>query len=192
MNQPQIKAASTVALASHTISLEKRYDNSFVNGVFKDNILLALNYMSGNVRSKQDINWDNIRMPFTFEFSLKPGEGFAFDDKLLPEYQDRINIVTNTHFIGSEGYKSDGYLIGDGVCHLASVIYWSAKDAGLEAISLRNHDFAQIPEVPKEYGVSIMSSDPYQNLYIFNNKDSVVIFKFNYDGENLIVSIEER
>ena len=49
--QPQVKAVSSVVLASRTFSMEDRYNNKFVNDVFKDNILLALNYMSGAVKS---------------------------------------------------------------------------------------------------------------------------------------------
>lgn len=180
-----------MVLASHSMSMNNRYDNTFVNDVFKDNILLALNYMDGAVKSKADVNWDNVGRPFHFEFSLKPGEGFAFDDKILPEYTDKIVKTTGTHFIGSEGYKSDGFLTGDGVCHLASLIYWAAKDAGLNAVSPRNHDFAEIPEVPKEYGVAILSSDPNQNLYIINNLGKPVMFVFDYNGESLTVSVTE-
>lgn len=55
----------------------------------------------------------------------------------------------------TEGLISDGYLTGDCVCHLASLIYWAARDAGLTALAPTNHDFTTIPEVPKEYGVSI-------------------------------------
>lgn len=186
---PQIRGTSSVALASHSMSLENRYGNDFVNGVFKDNILLALNYTSGAVKDKEDVNWDEVRKPFHFDLSLNPGEGFAFDDKILPEYKDKITKTTNSHFVSYEGYKSDGWLIGDGVCHLASLIHWVAIDAGLTSISLRNHDFANIPEVPKEYGVSIMSSDANQNLYIINNLDKPVIFSFDWDGTNLTVSV---
>ena len=194
---PQIKGSSNVALASRSFSLENRYNNAYVNDVFKDNILLTLNYMSGDVKSKNDVNWDNIEKPANFNFSLKPGEGFAFHDQILPQYAESIVKTTNAHFNYTDGFKSDGYLTGDGVCHLASLIYWAAKDAGLTSVSLASHDFAKINEVPKEYGVSIKSmpgafaNSANQNLYIINNRDKAVTFNFDYDGTNLTVTVLE-
>lgn len=168
--KPQILGSSSVALASRSFSLETRYDNKFVNDVFKENILLTVKYMGS-------------------DFTLEPGETFAFDDKILPEYKGRVVKTTGAHFIASEGFKSDGLLIGDGVCHLASLMYWAAKDAGLEAVAPRNHDFAKINEVPREYGVAILSLDPFQNLYITNNLDKPVTFMFDSEGTNLTVSV---
>ena len=54
-----------------------------------------------------------------------------------------------------------------------------------------------MPEVPKEYGVSIsfrpneIYSSARQNLYITNNKEMSVSFVFEYDGENLKVAVKE-
>jgi hypothetical protein len=132
-----------------------------------------------------------VESPFHYEFSLEPGQEFAFHDKTLPEYSLNLVKTTDSRFNWDDGYKSDGYLTGDGVCHLASLIYWSAKDAGLDAIAPRNHDFAKIPEVPKEYGVAILSTDPNQNLYIINNLTKKITFGFDYDGANLTVSVTE-
>ena len=59
------------------------------------------------------------------------------------------------------------------------------------------HDFMAIPEISREYGVSIYSqgvangSSARQNLYIKNNKENPVVFKFDYNGENLKLSIVE-
>lgn len=189
--QPQVKAASSVVLASHSFPMTDRYNNSFVNDVFKDNILLALNYMSGAVKTKADVNWANIESSFHYEFSLNPGQEFAFHDGLLPGYNKNVVKTMNTHFMWAEGYKSDGDLTGDGVCHLASLIYWAAKDAGLESYAPSNHNFAKINDVPREFGVGIMSPNPLGNLYITNNKDKPVTFVFDYDGTNLSVSITE-
>jgi len=191
VSQPQIEAASSVVLASHSFSMADRYDNTFVNDVFKDNILLALNYMDGAVKSKNDINWVNVESPFHYEFQLEPGQEFAFHDKTLPEYSQNVVKTMNTHFMWDEGYKSDRLLVGDGVCHLASLIYWTAKDAGLSAYAPSNHNFAVINDVPKEYGVAIQSPSPLGNLYITDNKDKPVTFVFNYDGANLSVSVSE-
>ncbi|OGH13341.1 MAG: hypothetical protein A2687_05140 [Candidatus Levybacteria bacterium RIFCSPHIGHO2_01_FULL_38_26] len=87
--------------------------------------------------------------------------------------------------------------MGNGVCHLASLIYLAAKTAGLDAYAPTSHDFAVIPEISKEFGVSIYSypghvtANARQNLYITNNKKNPVIFEFIYDGENLKLSVYE-
>lgn len=193
----QALGASNVALATHSFSLEKRYGNAYVNGVFKDNILLTLNYLDGSVKAADEISWENVEKPLHYEFTLNPGEVFAFHDKLLPQYVGKVVKTTNAHFNYQDGYKSDGFLTGDGVCHLASLIYWAALDAGLDAYAPANHDFAPIPEVPKEYGVSIYArpgddaGSAHQNLYITNNKDVPVSFVFDYKDNSLSVSVVE-
>jgi len=187
-SRPQILGASTEVLAAHEFSLENRYDNEFVAGVFKDNILLTLRYLDNPALTKAEINWEEVEKPFHTDFTLEPGQEFAFHDKTLPEYSQNVVKTANAHFIGQEGFKSDGYLIGDGVCHLASLMYWVAKDAGLTAYSPSNHNFAKINDVPKEYGVAILSPNPLGNLYIINSLDQPVTFNFDYDGENLTVS----
>lgn len=184
-------------LSSHEISLENRYPVKSVSDVFKDNILLNMAYMEGRVPSKDQINWDEIRKPFTYQFRLEKGQTFAFHDDVLPEYKDKVVKTTNAHFNGQEGFKTDGYLYGDGVCHLASLIYWVAKDAGLDAKAPVNHDFMAIPEISREYGVSIYSN-PYskgansqQNLYITNSKEKSVEFKFEYRDDKLKLEVVE-
>lgn len=182
-------------LAQKEISLENRYQDSFVNSVFKDNILLNLAYLRGVVKSKEDIKWDEATKPFTYEFRLDPGKSFAFHEDVDQKYQDSLIKTTNTHFNAADGFKTDGYLYGDGVCHLASLMYWAAKDAGLLAEAPTNHDFMNIPDIPREYGVSIYSnpfskgSNTQQNLYVTNNKDKPVAFKFEYNGEKVKVSV---
>lgn len=191
-NQPshQVLAASSVQLASRSFSMEDRYDVPSVNTVFKDNILLGLHYMGGDITAKNQISWDNIDKPYVYKFTLQPGEEFAFHDAILPKYT-KVVKTTNTHYDSDEGFKSDGFLVGDGVCHFASLIYWAAKDANLESYAPSNHNFAKINDVPKEYGVAIESPMPMGNLYITNNKDKAVTFEFNYDGTNLTVNITE-
>ncbi len=192
---PQQNKPSQQVLSSHAISLEKRYSNKFVNDVFKDNILLNIAYMGDKVAKDSAVNWQAVEKPFHYSFTLKPQETFAFHDDVLPEYQGKIAKTSNAHFNSQEGFKSDGYLVGDGVCHLASIIYWAAKDAGLEAKAPTNHDFMPIPEIPKEFGVAIYDfpgqsySNQVQNLYITNNKNVPIEFKFDYDGETLTVSV---
>lgn len=181
-------------ISAHAMSLEKRYDNEFVNDVFKDNILLTLHYLNGEKKSEH-VDWEAIGKPYSFEVKIDPDSVFAFHDGVLPEYKDKVVKTTNSHFSSQEGFKSDGYLIGDGVCHLASLINWAARDAGLEVVSPTNHDFANVPEVPKEYGVSIFASENptmtnlLQNLYIKNNLKKPVIFKFEYDGIDIKVTV---
>ncbi len=184
-------------LSIRSMSLDKRYNDSFVNSVFKDNILLTLRYLNNEKFTGNSVDWNKINKPYSFDFKIEPNSVFAFHDGILPEFKDKVTKTTNAHFNSSEGFKSDGYLIGDGVCHLASLINWAARDAGLNVVSPTNHDFANIPEVPKEYGVSIYSqpiptqTTLMQNLYIKNNLDKTVIMKFNFDGENLKVEISK-
>lgn len=192
---PQVFGSPDVVLATHSFSLENRYGNGFVNDVFRDNILLTLAYMGGSVKAKGDISWDKVVSPTRYEFILLPGQEFAFHDQILPEYKGNVVKTTNAHFNYQDGFKSDSYLTGDGVCHLASFIYWAAKDAGLTAVAPSNHNFANIPEVPKEYGVAIydlpgaFETSALQNLYITNNLDKPVKFEFNYDGKSLTIDV---
>lgn len=176
-------------LAEYEMSLENRYENGFVNGVFKYNILLTLAYMRGD--SVHPIS------SFTYEFKLEPDKTFAFHEDVDAKYKDSLTKTTNAHFNSQEGFKTDGYLYGDGVCHLASLIYRVAKEAGLEAEAPTNHDFMAIPDIPREYGVSIYSN-PYskgsnsrQNLYITNNKEKPISFKFEYQDNKVKVSVIE-
>ncbi len=184
-------------LASKSISLNTRFGYELPENVYKDNILLNLAYLAGTVKSKNDVNWDNLRKPITIEFTLEPGQRFAYHDTTLLEYSDNLVLTTNSTFSASDGYKYEGGLYGMGVCHLASLIHWVALDAGLESVAPSNHDFYPIPEIPKEYGVAIYSSpdsdlsSARQNLYIKNNLDTKITFKFDYNGENLQVSISK-
>lgn len=178
---------SNISLMSQKkMSLETRYSVPAVNEVMKYNILLTLKYMDSAL---------DIQKPFRTEFTLSPGQTFAFHDNVADQYKTGLAKTTNAHFGAHEGFKSDGYLIGDGVCHLASLIYWAAKDAGLEAKAPVSHDFAIIPEVPREYGVSIyvaqdQSVGQLQNLYVTNNKDSRAIFEFVFDGHDLELNVK--
>lgn len=192
---PQQNKPAEQVFSSRAISLEKRYANKFVNDIFKDNILLNIAYMEDKVGKDANINWQEVREPFHYSFTLKPQETFAFHDDVLPEYQGKIAKTSNAHFNSQEGFKSDGYLVGDGVCHLASIIYWAAKDADLIAKAPTNHDFMPIPEIPKEFGVAVYDvpgqsyTSQIQNLYITNNKNAPIEFKFDYDGETLTVTV---
>lgn len=184
-------------LASMPMDLSKRYDSEFVNGVFKDNIVLALRYLNDHARleysePRSELDWEKVRQPFTVGFTLQPGEVFAFHDKLLPEFKDQVVKTLGSHFIGQEGYKSDGFLYGDGVCHLASLINWAASHAKLEVVSLVDHDFRLIFGIPKEFGTSINSHSTTQNLYIKNTLDKPVEFRFKVNGERVELEIVKK
>lgn len=184
-------------LASHDLPLNDRYSNGFVNNVFKDNILLTLDYLNGVVQPPSQINWQKVEEDKTVEFTLKPGETFSFHDDVLPEFKGQVVETTHAHFNYQEGFKSDGFLSGDGVCHLASLINWTAKDAGLKVIAPTSHDFANIPDIARQYGTAIYFSpgqswsNEKQNLYVTNNFNKPVIFKFDYKNSILNLSILE-
>lgn len=190
-------AVTQKILSSEQISLEKRYENKFVNDVFKDNILLNLSYLGGKVTKREDINWEEVNKPYSYSFALLPGKTFTFHEDVLPQYKDTLVKTTNAHFNYDDGFKSDGYLMGDGVCHFASLIYWVAKNAGLDAYAPTNHNFAVIPQIGKEFGVSIykmpgqVNANAMQNLYVTNNKENAVIFEFEYKNGELKLSISE-
>jgi hypothetical protein len=186
-----INSYTPVTLSEHQISLSQRQPDRYINQVFKDNILLNVAYLENRVINPSDIDWVEVNKPYSYQFSLRPGETFAFHDTVLEKYQGKVVKTGNAHFIGIEGFKHDGYLMGDGVCHLASLFYWVGKDAGLEVEALANHDFAVINEIPKENSKAVYY-DPFnrlnsarQNVYITNNKDYPINFVIVYDGENL-------
>ena len=187
---------SEQVLSVREMSLENRWPNSFVNNVFKDNILLNLAYFAGTPVSSKP-NWDEVKKSSSFEFRLDPQQTFAFHDDVLAKYKGKVTKTTNAHFNSYEGFKTDGYLFGDGVCHLASLIYWAAKEAGLEAEAPTAHDFAKINDIPKEFGVSIYNnpytkgSNAQQNLYVTNNKNKPIAFKFEYSDNKVKVSVSE-
>ncbi|MEX2013053.1 MAG: VanW family protein [Candidatus Levyibacteriota bacterium] len=191
-----IEAPKAEQLAVKEFSLEKRYADSFVNGVFRDNILLVLKYSSDEKIDARNIDWKKVNEPFVHKLILKPGETFAYHEDVLPKYDRKVTKTTNALFNYAQGFKSSGRMFGDGVCHLASLLYWVAKDAGLDAVAPVRHDFANIPEVPREFGVSIYNNpeknagDQAQNLYITNNKGKDVTFVFDYDGKNLKITAE--
>lgn len=185
-------------LASTKISLENRaMPGSFMAEVMRDNILLTLAYMRGMpITASPD--WEAVRKPFTYQFELKPGETYSFQKDSLPEYKDSIVKTIDVNFAGQDGFKHDGYLMGDGVCHLASLFYKAAVLAGIEATAPTNHNFMPIPEVEREYGVAIYSmpgspeANARQNLYIKNNEAEPIKFEISYDGHELKVKVESK
>jgi hypothetical protein len=189
--------AKTV-LAHREMPLTDRYPQAFVNEVFADNILLTLSYLSHNVSNPAQINWDAVRKPQVHTILLQPGDVFAFHDAELSEFAGSTVATTNAHFNGEEGFKSSGYLFGDGVCHLASLFNWAARDAGLKVVAPVNHDFAHIADIPREYGTAIYydpnakAASAQQNLYIQNTKDKPVMIVIYSQRDKVVVSVEEE
>lgn len=182
-------------LSSHSFSLAERDKNSYVNRVFSENILINLGYLSGAF-VREEANHPTVTFqPFWFDIVLGPQEVFAYHDSILDKYKNARIRTTQTHFDFGDGYISDGFLYGDGVCHLASLIYWSAVDAGLEAYAPTNHDFRAIPGVPRQYGVAIYANpqkdavSKMENLYIKNNKNRAITLKFAYENDSVSVSV---
>jgi len=163
-------------LAEHILPLNDRIESPTANEIFKENILLNIQY-------------------FGQEINLEPGETFAFHDQLLPEYQSRAVKTGFTHFTSSEGFKAVGGLRGNGICHLASLMNWTAQKAGLEVFAPSRHDFFPINDIPKEYGTSIYYYPSggwrtlNQNLYITNNFNHPVKFVFEVNGDLIKLKI---
>ena len=194
----QAMTLSDKILASHEFSLNIRYPIASVNQVFKDNILLTIAYTTHAKINPKSIDWHKLELPATYSFSLQPGQTFAFHSDVLPQYSGKVTKTSNSNFSLSEGFKSDGYLPGDGVCHLASLMYWVASDAGLQTLAPTRHNFAPIPQIPPLYGTAIYDTgtkgsytSEVQNLYITNNKNKTVTFDFIYNGQNLTVDAVE-
>lgn len=185
-------------VSKRVMSLNKRYKNEFVSEVMKKNILLTLAYMQHKITDSKHIYWQNVEKPFRFSILLHPGDVYAFHSTILPEYKTKHVTSVDLTFTSEEGFLSDGDLVGDGVCHLASLIQYAAVDSGLSSLAPTNHDFAAIPEVPKAFGVSIfnypphVASNAYHNLYITNTKKNDIRITFEYDGSDLGVSFVER
>lgn len=183
-------------LSSKELSLTNRHKAQAINEVFKKNILLNLAYLNESVRDKSDVNWKTVDQPFVFSMTLNPGETFAYHDDVLSKYEDSVVKTTNSYFNEGQGFISSGFLFGDGVCHLASIINWAAQDAGLSVEVTKLHSIAPIPDIPDKYGVSIYTiegvkgSGARNNLYITNTKEVPVTFHFNYqNNQDLIVEV---
>lgn len=183
-------------LGSGTFSLTDRYAVPSVSDVFAKNILLTMAYMRG-MQITGDVDWNAVEKPFSYGFTLKPGEVFAFHEDVLPQFEGKVVKTTNAHFGSQEGFVSDGYLVADGVCHLASLINEAATRADLEVMAPTNHDFARIPEVDRKYGTAIYfmpgqkGTNAMQNLYVKNNKDKPVVINFTYKDNSLTVDVTE-
>ncbi len=192
-----LPAAESTIVAEKQYSLLDRYADKSVNDVFSENILLTLAYLRGTAKENEPVDWSKITKDFTFAFTLEPGQTFAFHDQVLPEFGRSVALTTNAHFDSAEGFKSDGWLVADGVCHLASFLNVVAKNAGLDVVAPTAHDFAAIPDVPRENGTAIYytpdnpSTSKLQNLYITNTFSYPVKFVFTYKNNALDITVEK-
>lgn len=164
-----------VVLAEHTLDLNTRAAGEYVNEVFKFNILLTIE-------------------KFDYGFTLEPGEVFAFHDIVRPEFKDEPLKTGWTSYEAKEGYQTVLGLAGNGVCHLATLMNWTASEADLEVTAPVSHNFVPVPEVPREYGTSIRycqsgCNSPNQNLYIKNNFDFPVKFIFQTSKDKVRLRI---
>jgi hypothetical protein len=186
-----------VLLSEHVMSLTDRYPVSSVNNIFRDNILLTLAYMNHSTTVSKTPDWQKVRTAMDFSFTLTPGQTFAFDDSGQTEHPNIVKTTT-AHFVSDEGFRSDGYLAGDGVCHLASLFNWAGHDAGLDVLAPTNHNFRTIPGIDAKYGTSIYfapdeeRSNSLHNLYITNTKQHPVIFHISANPDNVSVTISEE
>lgn len=164
-----------IILAEHRLDLKNRAPNEAINEVFKYNILLASEKLGGS-------------------FSLEPGEVFVFHDQVLPEFKNQPLKPSGTRYTAKEGYQTTLGLPGNGVCHLASLMNWTASEAGLGVTAKVGHNFAPIPDVPEEFGTSIRychsgCNAANQNLYIKNPHDFPVEFVFERVDEAIRLKI---
>jgi len=187
-------------LASETMDLANRYPVVSVSEGFKENILIALSYFASAGQSEElSITGGAIPQGDTLQAQklsilLNPGEVFAFHKKgILPEFKESKIVSQESDFTTNYGYKVVAGLGGNGVCHLASLINLVARKAGLEVVSPTNHNFAPIPGIEKEFGVSISTrnSPERQNLYVKNNLDKPVLFRFSLTGDRLQLAVVE-
>ena len=189
----QTLIASQVVVANETLSsrtLDLKIRSSFptVNEGFSDNILLSLHYLNGEKFFAGNVDWEEVRKPLSVSFVLSSDEVFAFHDTVLPQYQNPA-VTMNSNFSMKDGYKFVAGLPGSGVCHLATLMTWVAKEAGLEVTALANHDFAPVKGVERKYGTSIKSFSPTQNLYIKNTTEVPLVFEFMASEDSVVFSI---
>lgn len=173
-----------------SLDLTNRTPSVSINEGFADNMLLSLHYLKGDAGNPRSINWDEIRKPFEVSFTLFPGEVFAFHDNVMPKYANP-QYTLKSKFVTNEGYKFVNGLGGNGVCHLATLINWAAKEANLEVTAPANHDFYPVVGIPRENGTAIMSTGSTGNLYVKNNKDNPVTFVFDSTTQKIELKIVE-
>ncbi len=196
LSSPQTQAIESPLLAQNQpkIMARQKLDLTILGygqaatDILADNIRLNLHYFKGDAKEVK-----HLREPFTFSFTLEPGEVFAYHDQVLAEFKNATIKTQPSHFSNAEGYKTLT-LPGSGVCYLASLINWAASDAGLKVVALVNHDFETIPGVPRQYGTAIYfdgatENSRRQNLYVVNNLEKPVTFNFEVTDKEVVLTI---
>ena len=181
----QIMENETI-LSSESMDLTSRYPVESIGTGFAENILIALSYFASEDEEGKEI------LPDSFSLVLRPEDVFAFHKKgVLSEFKDSKIVSQESDFTTNYGYKVVAGLGGNGVCHLASLINKAALKAGLEVVAPVNHNFASIPGIEKEYGVSISTRNApdRQNLYIKNSFEYPVEMRFVVTDNVLTVEI---
>lgn len=189
--------AESEIITQHTLPLSESQgeDVDYISRAASDNILLALHYLADTVpKQGEAVDWEQIRQPQLISLKLNPGEVFAFHPETLSKFQNKPVKAVQTNFYGSDGYVVDNNLIGNGVCYLASLMNWTASEAGLAVTAKINHDFFPVPNVPSEYGTSIFyipgaDSSQNQNLYIENTLGVPVFLVFSADAERVVFGV---
>src|SRR3989344_6536732 len=72
---PYVQISQERILGQKDLSLNNRWPNSWVNSIFKQNILLNLAYLR-NLVTPGEIDWQQVERPFTYEFRLNPKQTF--------------------------------------------------------------------------------------------------------------------
>jgi len=97
---------------------------------FKDNILLAVNYATNSKINPTNIDWEKIDSQYKGTLTLNRVKHLLSMTMSCRNSPEKWLSLLMLILIRRKDLKSDGYLVGDGVCHLASILYWVAKDAG--------------------------------------------------------------
>ncbi|MDP2874416.1 MAG: VanW family protein [bacterium] len=190
VGSPWVAQKSQVVLAEQKLDLTILGRGQAATDILADNIRLNLHYFKGDAKEAKD-----LREPFTFSFTLEPGEIFAYHDQVLAEFKNAVIKTQPSHFSNADGYKTLT-LPGSGVCYLASLVNWAASDAGLKVVALANHDFETIPGVPRKYGTAIYFDGATeisrrQNLYVVNNLEKPVTFNFEVTEKDVVVTVTD-
>lgn len=184
-----------IQLASEKMDLSYRYPVESVSDGFRENILINLYHFS---RIGADNDYNGVgdikpqeKVPASFIIMLKPGEVFAFHDKINKEYEKDKVIAPKSGYGAKDGYLLISGLYGNGVCHLATLMYKTAEKANIEVNAPTRHDFASIPGFTREEGTAISYGNcpERQNLYVKNNKPYPVELRFDLSGSDLIFTI---
>lgn len=145
------------------------------------NIKLALAYARGEAAkaygapNKATTNWNSLKdNQLVHQIILKAGQTFEFDKDLRCNFSDAQGFLSN----------------GDGLCHFASLMYWTCQEAGLDCRAPTSHEtVGWIPGVPQQYQIAIQTAYlATQNLWVTNNTGRTMVVQLVGDSETITVS----